>query len=318
MSYFNKVYKLIFKPKHLTLGVVFAIEAYEGSIPRMERQVELAQRAEELNFSALWFRDVPLYDPSFGDIGQIYDPWTYLGYIAAKTKNIPLGTAAIIFTLRHPIDLAKGAASVDQLSNGRLILGIATGDRPIEYPAYGRDFSKRDILFRESVYDFRHLLYENFPKYDSVFGSLNGEVDLLPKPISKKIPLFVTGYSRQTIEWIAENSDGWLMYPRNIYLQQHIVNNWKAAVKKTGNDFKPFAQSLYIDLTKDPDTNPDRIHLGYRLGRNKLIKILNELKQIGVNHVFFNLKYSKRPANDILEELGKFVIPYFTILDKQE
>jgi hypothetical protein len=44
--------------------------------------------------------------------------------------------------------------------------------------------------------------------------------------------LFVTGYSRQTIEWIAENSDGWLMYPRNIYLQQHIVNNWKAAVKK--------------------------------------------------------------------------------------
>ena len=89
MSYFNKVYKLIFKPKHLTLGVVFAIEAYEGSIPRMERQVELAQRAEELNFSALWFRDVPLYDPSFGDIGQIYDPWTYLGYIAAKTKNIP-------------------------------------------------------------------------------------------------------------------------------------------------------------------------------------------------------------------------------------
>ncbi len=317
MSFFNRAYKLMFKPKHLTLGVLFAIEAYEGSIPKMERQVELAQRAEELEFSGLWFRDVPLYDPNFGDVGQIYDPWTYLGYIAGQTKNIPLGTAAIIFPLRHPIDLAKGASSIDQLSNGRLILGIAAGDRPIEYPAYGRNFERRDILFRESVHDFHRLLSENFPRYHSIFGSLSGEGDLLPKPTSKKLPLFVTGYSRQTIEWIAENSDGWLMYPRDTLLQQQIVTNWKNVVRRTGNDFKPFAQSLYIDLTKDPDTNPDRIHLGYRLGRNNLIKYLNDLKDIGVNHVFFNLKYSKRPSDDVLEELGKYVIPHFPPLDIQ-
>ena len=55
----------MFKPKHLTLGVIFAIEAYEGAIPKMERQVELVQRAEELEFSALWFRDVPFYDSAF-------------------------------------------------------------------------------------------------------------------------------------------------------------------------------------------------------------------------------------------------------------
>ena len=86
MSFFNRAYKLMFKPKHLTLGVLFAIEAYEGSIPKMERQVELAQRAEELEFSGLWFRDVPLYDPNFGDVGQIYDPWTYLDILLDKQK----------------------------------------------------------------------------------------------------------------------------------------------------------------------------------------------------------------------------------------
>ena len=303
----------MFKPKHLTLGVLFAIEAYEGAIPKMERQIELAQRAEELEFSALWFRDVPLYDLGFGDVGQIYDPWVYLGYIAAQTKTIALGTAAIIFPLRHPIDLAKAAFSVDQLSNGRLILGIASGDRPIEYPAYGIDFEIRDVLFRESVNDFRRLS-KRFPIYHSKFGFLNGGVDLLPKPTSKKLPLFVTGYSSQTIDWIAKNSDGWLMYPRDLYLQQHIVNKWRAAVKKIGNDFKPFAQSLYIDLTKDPDTTPDRIHLGYRLGRNKLLKHLTDLEEIGVNHVFFNLKYGKRPADEVLEELGKFIVPHFSPL----
>ncbi|MGB9167741.1 MAG: LLM class oxidoreductase [Nitrososphaeraceae archaeon] len=305
----------MFKPKHLTLGVIFAIEAYEGSIPKMERQVELAQRAEELEFSALWFRDVPLHDLGFGDVGQIYDPWVYLGYIAAQTKTISLGTAAIIFPLRHPIDLAKASFSVDQLSNGRLVLGIACGDRPIEYPAYGIDFEIRDVLFREGVNDFRRLS-ESFPKYHSKFGFLNGEVDLLPKPTSIKLPLFVTGYSRQNIDWIAENSDGWLTYPREVLLQQRAITNWNNAVKKTGSSYKPFAESLYIDLTKDPDANFERIHLGYRLGRNKLLKHLIDLKEIGVNHVLFNLKYSKRPADEVLEELGKFIIPYFPPLDK--
>ena len=72
-------------------------------------------------------------------------------------------TAVITFPLRHPIDLAKGAASIDQLSNDRLILGIAVGDRPIEYPAYGRDLGKSDMLFRESVMIFIVCFLKIFP-----------------------------------------------------------------------------------------------------------------------------------------------------------
>lgn len=58
----------------LTLGLTFPIEAYSGDIPRMEGQLDLARRAETLGFSTLWVRDVPLRDPNFGDVGQIYDP----------------------------------------------------------------------------------------------------------------------------------------------------------------------------------------------------------------------------------------------------
>jgi hypothetical protein len=65
VSVFNKSYYRMFKPKLLILGVIFAIEAYEGAIPKMERQIELTQRAEELEFSVLWFRDVPFYDSEF-------------------------------------------------------------------------------------------------------------------------------------------------------------------------------------------------------------------------------------------------------------
>ena len=56
----------------------------------MQNQVQLARQAEDAGFAALWVRDVPLRDPSFGDVGQIFDPWVYLGYITGQTTQIAL------------------------------------------------------------------------------------------------------------------------------------------------------------------------------------------------------------------------------------
>ncbi|MDZ4872255.1 MAG: Alkanal monooxygenase alpha chain [Chroococcidiopsis cubana SAG 39.79] len=105
----------------------------------MQRQVALVKQAEQADFAAVWVRDVPLHDPNFGDVGQVFDPFVYLGYLAACTNKITLATGSAVFTLRHPLDLAKAAASIDQLSGGRLVLGVASGDRPVEFPAYGID-----------------------------------------------------------------------------------------------------------------------------------------------------------------------------------
>lgn len=109
----HRSFRHTFKAGHLTLGLFFPIEAFQGDMPTMLHQAELAHRAEELGFSTLWFRDVPLRDPSFGDTGQVFDPWVYLGFIAARTSTIALGTASIAIPLRHPLHTAKAAASVD-------------------------------------------------------------------------------------------------------------------------------------------------------------------------------------------------------------
>ena len=105
----------------LSMGVLFPIEAFEGPVPRMdkEEQIALALQAEELGFDTLWVRDVPLFDPNFRDVGQIYDPWVYMAHIATLTKKIKLGTASMVLPLRHPIHFAKAAASIDQLFPGR-------------------------------------------------------------------------------------------------------------------------------------------------------------------------------------------------------
>jgi luciferase-type oxidoreductase len=309
----NKGFRRMFSEDRLTLGIFFPIEAYKGSIPTMSNQAPLARRAEALGFAALWFRDVPLHDPSFGDAGQIFDPWVYLGYMAAQTDSIALATGSIVLPLRHPLHVAKAAASVDQLSGGRLVLGIASGDRPVEFPAFGQDLETRDERFREAFCYFKRALEENFPEIESSLGRMQG-VDLIPKPATGSIPILVTGNSRQTCEWIALHSDGWLTYPRPPAVQADLVAKWRSlAGQATPGRFKPFAQSLYIDLVEAADAPPIPIHLGYRLGCNTLLKLLRSLEAIGVNHVILNLKYGSRPASEVLEEIGEEILPHFPV-----
>jgi len=313
---FGVGYHSVFAPGRLTLGIGVPIEAYSGAVPSMDNQVVLAQQVERSGFAALWCRDVPLYDPSFGDVGQIYDPWVWLGYIAAQTSSIALGTGSIILPLRQPVDIAKAAASIDQLTHGRLLLGVASGDRPIEYSAYNENFEARDVVFR-SAFDFIRTATHRPANWDNKDVTQRVQVDLLPKSYSGDIPMLVTGNSRQSVDWIAEHAAGWLMYPRQLNFQAQLIEQWVAALEKFSQRWKPFAQSLYIDLTDNPDTPASPIHLGIRVGRNGLLSHLESLQEIGVNHVLFNVKFSTRPIVDVLAELREFVVPQFPVNSTQ-
>jgi luciferase-type oxidoreductase len=308
----NAGYQRVFKPGKLTLGMFFPIEAFDGDMPTMRNQVALAQQAERARFASLAFRDVPLRDPHFGDSGQVFDVWPYLGYIAGQTKEIALLTAAVVLPLRHPIHVAKAAASVDQLSDGRLLLGVASGDRPVEFPAFGVDFDTRGASFREHFELLKIFWGQYFPHVESRFGKLAGG-DVIPKPLASHVPLLVTGHSQQDLRWIAEHADGWMTYPRNIVQQEQVIKRWRDTVSTLlPGQYKPLVQSYFVDLADHPDTPPTPIHLGHRLGRNALLAHLRASREIGVDHLVFNLKYGRRPAAEVVQELGEFVVPEFT------
>lgn len=308
----NKGYNNVFIQNEMTIGIVVPIENYvKSSVPTMKQHLEKIRLVEDLGFKALWVRDVPFHVPSFGDAGQTFDPFTYLGYVAAHTSKIALATGSIALPLHHPVHVAKSAATVDQLSDGRLILGIASGDRPSEYPAMGIDFENRGEIFREA-FNYIRKSQEDFPILETNhFGNLKGDVDVLPKATSHKIPMLVTGHSRQDLEWIAEHADGWMYYPRNLYMQQYNIEQWREATAKIHNTSKPFMQPLHIDLMKDDDFQPQHIHLGFRLGVKYLLEFLNHLKELGVNHVGINLRFNSRGMEETLEQLAKEVLPQF-------
>lgn len=308
----NKAYNKIFKVNHLSIGLVVPIENYTNSaIPSMNNQLERIKLAEKLGFSAVWLRDIPFNDPSFGDVGQMFDPFTYLGFLTAHTKKIALGVGSIILPLRHPANIAKSAASIDVLSNGRLILGIASGDRPQEYPAMNIKYENRGEKFRES-FEYINQVWKSFPRFENSFGNTYGSLDLLPKPSNKKVPMLITGASQQSPSWLAKNGNGWITYPRNPELQGRIITSWRQNSNNAGVQNKPVSQSLYIDLVEDLKFSPQPIHLGYRLNTKHLLEHLKSLESVGVNHVALNLRFNQADIEKTLEVLARDILPEFS------
>lgn len=307
----NPGYNSVFRPNRLSLGLVVPLETYaRDPVPTMTRHLERVQLAEELGFSAIWLRDVPFNVPSFGDAGQTFDPFAYLGLLAGQTRRIALGVASVVLPLRHPAHVAKAAASIDVLSGGRLILGVASGDRPEEYPALNLSFDERGDRFRES-FDYINRMSETSATFVNGYGSPHGGMDMLPKPVAGKLPLLITGGSQQSPEWIARNGDGWITYPRNMETQRRILNDWRVRVAAVGGPVKPAVQSLYIDLAEDPGTPPQPIHLGFRMGTDPLREYLKSLERIGINHVALNLRFNQVEIETTLKRLAGEILPDF-------
>lgn len=265
-------------------------------VPDLSHHAELAQLADRLGFRALWARDVPVYDPRFGDAGQVFEVFSYLGYLAGITRRILLGTAAVVLPLREPVLTLKAAASVDHLSGGRLLLGVASGDRPVEYPLFGRDFEGRGEAFRAQVQLLR----------DGGLGPRQDGLAVLPA-LARPLPLLVAGLAQQSPAWVGAQMDGWLAYPGTPAEHQQRVALWRSVA----GDDKPYISFIHLDLAEAADEPLQRHRFGARVGRLGLIEELQALRAAGVQHIGLHLRRNRRPLAETLQELAAEVLPHF-------
>ena len=124
--------------------------------------------------------------------------------------------------------------------------------------------------------------------------------------------ILITGGSQQDPDWIARHGDGWITYPRGIAGQARIISDRRTRVETVSGPAKPAVQSLYVDLTKDPQAPPQPIHLGFRLGANHLRAYRKSLEEIGVNHVALNLRFNQADTEETLKRLADDILPDFS------
>jgi len=303
-------YAGVFQPGRLSFGLIAPLEGYpDAPWPTLQGHAEAARLVDSLDFKAIWLRDVPFYDPNFGDTGQVLDPMVYAGWLAAQTSRIAIGTAGIVSPLRDPLIVAKQAASIDRLSGGRFILGLATGDRPSEFAAFGSDIDNRVERYRDAIGVIRAATEQSFPQHVSQhYGVLDGTLDMLPKPMAPSLPIVAIGRAGQDFDWLGEHTDGWIWHLSNPRRLPEVIAAWRAG---SAGQFRPYGYGTMFDLLEDPDAPLDMTGFGMRSGRNALIDHWQRQRDEGVNHVALNMKTLRRPFADAVNELAEFVLPVF-------
>ena len=205
-------------------------------------------RAEALGFESVW-----VVEQILGSIRSL-EPLTLLTYAAACTERIRLGSAVLLTALRSPIHLAKSVATLDQLSGGRIDLGVGLGGNPRIYPAFGLPAARRAARFDEGLRVMRRLWTEERVTLDGEFFKLQN-ASMEPKPVQKPHPpLWFGGHHPNALRRSVELGDGFIgagSVSTKVFLDE--VKVLRALIKESGRDPArfPLGKRVYIAVDRD-------------------------------------------------------------------
>lgn len=194
-------------------GVVFPQTEIGHRVGDIRRYAETAER--------LGFAHLIAFDHVVGADPEVHAPWTgwydvdstfhepmvLFGYLAAVTR-MELVTSIIILPQRQTALVAKQAAEIDLLTEGRFRFGVAVGWNEVEYEALGQDFRKRGRRMDEQIPLLRRLWTERSVTHAGDFDRITG-AGIAPMPIQRPIPIWLGGYSAPAFRRMGRLADGW-------------------------------------------------------------------------------------------------------------
>jgi probable F420-dependent oxidoreductase len=219
-------------------------------------------RVEELGFDSAWTQESVL-----GPSHQLA-PLEAMTYAAACTQRIRLGCVVFVSTLHSPVDLAKDLSSLDQLSRGRVEVGVGTGGKARPFAAFGVDPQRYVARFTEGVQLMKALWTESRVNFDGEFWQLSDQT-MEPKPFQKPYPrLWFGGSARPALRRAVRLGDGFFgagSSPTAAFTEQvKIVREELAAAGTPAEDF-PIAKRVYVAI--DEDTGRARTRMNDALER---------------------------------------------------
>jgi alkanesulfonate monooxygenase SsuD/methylene tetrahydromethanopterin reductase-like flavin-dependent oxidoreductase (luciferase family) len=195
-------------PRTLKIGVQLPEVEYEYTWPQLK---EMALVAEGIGLDSIWLGDHLMYRYEKADREPRgpYEAWSTLSALAAVTERVTLGPLVASLLFHSPSMIAKKAATIDQISNGRFILGIGAGWHEPEYRGFGFPFDHRFSRFREAFAVIRELFETGESTFKGEYYDIDGAL-LFPKPVQPDgPPLMIGSYGEKMLELTLPHVQMW-------------------------------------------------------------------------------------------------------------
>ena len=227
-----------------------------GAEPTKANILEVAQTAESLSYDSVWTSDHVLVTKDKPRYGTIFEALTTLAYVAGATKKVRLGTSVLVVPQRDAILVAKQVATIDALSEGRVILGIGVGWMDDEYANLGAQFNNRGRRMDEALKMMKVLWVEDDPQFEGEFYNFTSAI-FGPKPSQTGgPPILVGGASDAAINRIASLGDGWHADDSSLEELEEVTTRLRSMSDESG---RPPAQ---ISLRRTVDLRPVAADMG--------------------------------------------------------
>lgn len=223
---------------------------------------DMAKAAEDVGLDSIWIPDHLIYQMVGEDEPTGYwEVWSFLSALAASTKTIELGTLVLAMGWRNPALLAKMADAVDEISDGRLILGLGTGYHKLEFDAFGYPFDYKVSRFQEAIQIVCGLLRDGEVDFDGKYHSAR-DCELFPRGPRPNGPPILIGTNLGSPRMhgiIAKHADMWnLFYDNTSNRVEGFVNalpEFEKACQEHGRDAATLESSVGVmmaDASADP------------------------------------------------------------------
>jgi probable F420-dependent oxidoreductase len=288
-----------------------------GEMATRENVIELAKESEMEGIDSLWVLDRILYPvspqslyrgtqngtlPPFAE--NVFDPIELLTFTAANTKKITLGTSVVDMLFHNPVILAKRFATLDVLSEGRLICGLGIGWSKDEYQACNVPFKQRGKRAIEFVEVLKKIWLDDIVEFKGQFYNISAS-KVGPKPIQKPYPpVYLGAWNPQAfVRIVKSKANGWLASMGvGVRSLEYLDNNMRTLrdlfdrTNGTNNNFKAIVLTYPQTELKSSATG-ERIPFTGSI--DQIGNDVQKVKEMGVDHIIFCYLFSKENKNTL-------------------
>ena len=253
-----------------------------------------ARTAEELGLDSVWMFDHFFYRPTVGPIQGQHEAWTIVSAVAAVTERVEIGTLVLCSGFRSPSLVAKMAATADEVSDGRLILGLGAGWHDAEYEAFGFPKDDRVGRFEEAMKIIVPLVRGETVTFHGRLHRVRDAV-LVPAP-TRRIPVLVAAFGPRMLRLTARHADAWntaWFGAPDERLAEHL-RAMDDALEAEGRDPATLARTVgmeVVDLERYPnapdDADEDR---SFRGSVDELARAIDDYEALGIDHLIVLLQ----------------------------